>query len=62
MNSAAFKEAVTHHAVAEQKKDHCQQEYKQKVSSTERGRFVSFRVRRIQWTSHRLNPNHLEQL
>jgi hypothetical protein len=32
------------------------------VSSTERGRFVSFRVRRIQWTSHRLNPNHLEQL
>jgi hypothetical protein len=60
VNASAFKEAVTHHAVAEQKKDDCQQEYKQEVSSSERGRLWSFRAWRIQWTSHRLTSNHLE--
>jgi hypothetical protein len=34
---AALKEAVPHHAVAKQKKDDCQEDYKQEVSSSEGG-------------------------
>jgi hypothetical protein len=34
---AAFKEAVTHHALAKQKKDDCQDDYKQQLSNSERG-------------------------
>jgi hypothetical protein len=62
MHPPAFKEAVTHHAVAKQKKQDRQEDYKQEVSSSERGRLSSFRVRRIRWTSHTLNPHHFEQL
>jgi hypothetical protein len=45
---AALKEAVTHHAMAKQKKDHCQEDYKEELSNSERGWLSSFRVRRIQ--------------
>jgi hypothetical protein len=62
VNPAAFKEAVPHHAVAEQKKQNCQEDYKQEVSTSERWRLVPFRLLRIRWTSHRLTPNHLAQL
>jgi hypothetical protein len=33
---AAFKEAMTHHALAKQKKDDCQDDYKQQLSNSER--------------------------
>jgi hypothetical protein len=62
VNPATLKKAVTHHAVAEQKKDDCQEDYKQEVSHSERGRPLSSRVRRIRWTSHRLDSNRLGQL
>jgi|HubBroStandDraft_1064217.scaffolds.fasta_scaffold00959_5 hypothetical protein len=48
----ALKEAVTHHGLAKQKKDDCQEDYKQELSSSERGWLSSSRVRRIQWTGH----------
>ncbi len=44
---AALKEAVTHHAVAKEKKDDCQEDYKQEVSHSERGWLSSCRARRI---------------
>jgi hypothetical protein len=37
-------EAVTHHAMAKQKKDDCQDDYKQELSNSERGRLSSGRV------------------
>jgi hypothetical protein len=54
VNPAALKEAVTHHAVAEQKKEDCQEDYKQEVSSPERGWLwlLSWRLGRIRWTGH----------
>jgi hypothetical protein len=45
---AAFKEAVMHHALAKQKKDDCQEDYKQELSNSERGWLSSCRARRIQ--------------
>jgi hypothetical protein len=45
---AAFKKAVMHHALAEQKKDDCQEDYKQELSNSERGWLSSCRARRIQ--------------
>jgi hypothetical protein len=47
MKPSALKEAVTHHAVAEQKKDDCQEDYKQEVSNSERRWLSSCRARRI---------------
>jgi hypothetical protein len=47
MEPAAFKEAVTHHALAKQKKDDCQDDYKEELSSSERGWLSSCRVRRF---------------
>jgi hypothetical protein len=44
---AALKEAVTHHALAKQKKDDYQEDYKQEVSNSKRGRLWLFRVCRI---------------
>ena len=44
---AALKEAVTHHAVAQPKKQDRKQEYKQELSGSERGWLSSSRVRRI---------------
>jgi hypothetical protein len=35
MKPAAFKEAVTHHALAKQKKDDCQDDDKQELSNSE---------------------------
>ncbi|MGB6801139.1 MAG: hypothetical protein WBE31_02650, partial [Candidatus Sulfotelmatobacter sp.] len=58
---AALKKAVTHHAVAEQKKDDSQDNYKKELSSSERGRLSSSRVRRIQWVGHKINSNHPDQ-
>jgi hypothetical protein len=43
----ALKEAVTHHALAKQKKDDCQEDYKEELPNSERGRLWFFRVRRI---------------
>jgi len=47
MEPAAFKEAVTHHALAKQKKDDCQDDYKEELSNSERGWLSSCRVRRF---------------
>jgi len=41
VDPAAFMEAVTHHALCEQKKDECQDDYKQKRSNSEPGRLSS---------------------
>jgi hypothetical protein len=49
---AALKEAVTHRALAKQKKDDCQDDYKQELSNSERGWLSSCRVRRIQISCH----------
>jgi hypothetical protein len=59
VNPAALKKSVTHHAVAEQKKDDGQDNYKQKLSSSERGWLQFLAVRRILWTGHSINSNHL---
>jgi hypothetical protein len=61
VNPLALKEAVTHHAVAEQKKDDGQKNHKEEFSSPERGRPWSFRVGRIQWTRHKINFDHPNQ-
>jgi hypothetical protein len=47
VDPAAFMEAVTHHALAKQKKDDCQDDYKQELSNSERGWFSSGRGRCI---------------
>ncbi len=47
MKPAALKESVTHHAVAEQKKDDCQDNYKQELPRSERRRPLSFGVWRL---------------
>jgi hypothetical protein len=44
---AALKKSVTHHAVAEQKKDDCQEYDKQELFSSERRRLLFSAVRRI---------------
>ncbi len=51
VSPAALKEAVTHHALTQKKKDDCQNEYKQELSSSERG-WLSFWRSRI----HRIKP------
>jgi hypothetical protein len=43
VDPAASKESVTHHALAQNKKDDCQNDYKQELSSSERGRLSSCR-------------------
>ena len=48
VNPSALKESVTHHAVAKQKKDDCQKDYEQEVSTSEGRRLWVSRVRRIQ--------------
>jgi len=48
----ALKEAVTQHALAKQKKDDRQEDYKQELSNSERGWLSSRRVRHIRWTGH----------
>ncbi len=48
----ALMEAVTHHALAKQKKNDCQDDYKQELSHSERGRLSSGRGRRIQRSCH----------
>jgi hypothetical protein len=52
VDPAAFMEAVTHHAMAKQKKDDCQDDYKQELSNSERGWLSSCRVRRIRMGCH----------
>jgi hypothetical protein len=47
---AAFMEVVTHHALAKQKKEDCQDDYKQELSNSERGWLSSGRGRRIHFT------------
>jgi hypothetical protein len=47
---AAFMEVVTQHALAKQKKDDCQDDYKQELSNSERGWLSSGRGRRIHFT------------
>ena len=49
---AALKEAVTHHALAKQKKDDRQDDYKQELSNSERGWLLSCRVLCIQVSCH----------
>jgi len=44
---AALKEAVTHHALAEQKEDDRQDSYKQQVCNSDRGWLPSVTVRRL---------------
>jgi hypothetical protein len=56
VDPAAFMEAVMHHALAKQKKDDCQDDYKQELSNSERGRLSSGRGRRIQRSCHQASP------
>ena len=52
MFAAALKEAMMHHALAKQNKDDRQDDYKQEVSNSERGRLSSGRGRRIRRSCH----------
>jgi hypothetical protein len=61
VNPAALKKAVTHHAVAEHKKDDGKENHKKEFSGPKRGRPWFFRVGRIQWTGHKTNFNHSDQ-
>jgi hypothetical protein len=54
VNPATLKEAMTHQAVAEQKKDDGQENYKEEFSSSERGRLLFFRAVRTGWTGHKI--------
>ena len=54
MDAAALMEAVTHHALAKQKKDDCQDDYKQELSNSERGWLSSCRSPRIQRSCHQI--------
>ena len=54
MDPAASKEAVMHHAMDKEKKNDCQDDYKQELSDSERGWFFSFRVRRIRVSCHHI--------
>lgn len=54
MNPAALKEPVMHHALSKQKKEDRQDERKQPVFRSERGRLFSVRIRRIGGTGHRV--------
>jgi hypothetical protein len=49
---AAFVEAVTHHALCKQKKDECQNDYKQQHSNPKPGWLSPFRGRRIRIGCH----------
>ena len=55
VDPAASKEAVTHHAMGKQKKDDCQDDYKQELSNPERGWLFSFRGRRIRISCHQIS-------
>jgi hypothetical protein len=48
VDALASKEAMTHHVLAKQKKDDCQDNYKQEMSNSERVWLSSCRVRPIQ--------------
>jgi hypothetical protein len=50
VDPASFMEAVTHHALAKQKKDDHQEDYKQDLSNSERGWLSSSGDRRIHFT------------
>jgi hypothetical protein len=52
VDALASKEAVTHHVLAKQKKDDCQDDYKQELSNSERGWLSSCMVFRIQASCH----------
>jgi hypothetical protein len=52
---AALTEAVTHHALGKQKKDDCQDDYKQELPNPERGFLFSFRGRRIRISCHQIS-------
>lgn len=52
MDALASKKAMTHHVLAKQKKDDCQDNYKQEMSNSERGWLPSTRVLRIQVSCH----------
>jgi hypothetical protein len=49
---ATLEEAMTHHALAKQKKDDCQDDYKHGLSNSERGWLSFCRVLRIQVSCH----------
>jgi len=53
VNPAAAKEAVTHHALGKQKKDNCQDDYKQQPSRPELWWLSSGRGGRIRVSLHR---------
>jgi len=55
VDPAASKEAVMHHAMDKEKKNDCQDDYKQELSDSERGWFFSFRVRRIRVSCHQIS-------
>jgi hypothetical protein len=52
MDPAASTEAMMHHALGKQKKDDCQDDYKQERSNSEPGQLWSCRGRRIQMSCH----------
>jgi len=54
VDPAAFMEAVTHHALAKQKKDDCQDDHKQELSNSERGWRSSCRSPCIQRSCHQI--------
>jgi hypothetical protein len=52
VGALASKEAMTHHVLAKQEKDDCQDNYKQEMSNSERGWLPSAGVLRIQVSCH----------
>ena len=52
VDALASTETMTHHALAEQKKDGCQRDYKHELSNSERGWLRSSMVLRIQVSCH----------
>jgi hypothetical protein len=56
LDAAPFMEAVAYHALGEQKKDECQDDYKQEVSNPERGRSFSFRAGCLRISCHQNPP------
>jgi len=52
VDPSAYTEAVTHHALGKQKKDDCQDDYKQELSNSEPGWLSPCGARRIQIICH----------
>jgi hypothetical protein len=52
VDPAAFKKAVTHHALGKDKKDDCQDDYKQETSDSKLGWLSFSRGSRIQMSCH----------